>query len=365
MRRDESWGHFFGPPGGPSTLSILVTGGSGFVGSHVVRLLLEQGEAVRVLMRRTSPPDNLAGLEVECAPGDLRDPASLQRAVRGCRQVFHCAADYRLWTPDPSLLYEVNVQGTEALLLACRENGVERVVYTSSVAAVGIPSDGRPGDEDTPVSLADMIGHYKRSKFLAEEVARRFAAEGDPVVVVNPSTPVGPGDLRPTATGRIITDFLNGRMPAYVQTGLNLVAVEDVARGHLLAAERGVPGRRYILGCQNLTLEEILEELADLTGLPAPRIEIPLVVALGLAHLDEFVSGTLLRREPRVPLEGVRMARKRMWFDSARARDELGYQPGSVRAALERAVRWFVAHGHAPAPPRLRPGRGLPAAAPR
>lgn len=341
-------------------MNVLVTGGSGFVGSHVVRLLAERGDHVRVLVRATSSPDNLAGLPVECVQGDLRDPDSLLRAVRGCQQVFHCAADYRLWTPDPADLYRANVDGTDALLKACRATGVERTVVTSSVAAVGIPKDGTPGHEDTPVSLQDMIGHYKRSKFLGEAVAMRYAAEGDPVVVVNPSTPVGPQDLKPTATGRIITDFLNGRMPAYVQTGLNLVAVEDVARGHLLAAERGVPGRRYILGCQDMTLKEILDMLADLSGLPAPTIQIPLWVAFLIACVDQFVSAGILRREPRVSIEAVRMARKKMWFDSTRARQELGYEPGPVRPALERAVRWFVDHGYAPVPPRLRPMRGLP-----
>lgn len=346
-------------------MSVLVTGGSGFVGSHLVRLLLEEGEEVRVLVRPSSPPDNLTGLDVLCTPGDLRDPSSLERAVRGCRQVYHCAADYRLWTPDPQDLYRVNVDGTENLLKSCREAQVERVVVTSSVAAVGIPEDGTPGNEETPVGLKDMIGHYKRSKFLAEEVAMRFAAEGDPVVVVNPSTPVGPGDLKPTATGRILTDFLNGRMPAYVETGLNLVPVEDVARGHILAARRGLPGRRYILGGQDMTLKEILDLLAEITGLPAPGFEIPLWLASCIAHVDTFFNASLLRREPRVPLEGVRMACKRMWFDSGRARSELGYEPGPVRPALERAVRWFVEHGHAPVPPRFRPVRGLPGAVTR
>lgn len=341
-------------------MNVLVTGGSGFVGSHVVRLLVEAGDDVRVLVRSTSSPDNLSGLPVECVQGDLRDAESLVRAVRGCQRVFHCAADYRLWTRDPADLYRSNVEGTEALLRACRQAGVERTVVTSSVAAVGIPGDGTPGHEETPVALGDMIGHYKRSKFLGEQVAMRYAAEGDPVVVVNPSTPVGPGDLKPTATGRIVTDFLNGRMPAFVQTGLNLVAVEDVARGHLLAAERGVPGRRYILGCQDMTLQEILETLAEISGLRAPRIRIPLWVAFLVACVDEFVNATLLRREPRVSIEAVRMARKRMWFDSTRARRELGYAPGPVKPALERAVRWFVDHGYAPIPPRLRPKRGLP-----
>lgn len=341
-------------------MKVLVTGGSGFVGSHVVRLLVEAGDDVRVLVRSTSSPENLEGMPVECVQGDLCDPGSLQRAVRGCQRVFHCAADYRLWTPRPADLYRANVEGTDALLGACRAAGVERTVVTSSVAAVGLPKDGAPGDEDTPVALRDMIGHYKRSKFLGEQVAMRYAAQGDPVVVVNPSTPVGPGDLKPTATGRIVTDFLNGRMPAYVQTGLNLVAVEDVARGHLLAAERGVPGRRYILGCQDMTLKEILDTLADLSGLRAPTLEIPLWVAFLIACVDQFVNAGLLRREPRVSIEAVRMARKKMWFDSTRARQELGYSPGPVRPALERAVRWFVEHGHAPVPPRLRPTRGLP-----
>lgn len=346
-------------------MTVLVTGGSGFLGSHLVRLLLEEGQEVRVLVRHTSPPDNLTGLDVACIPGDLRESDSLDRAVRGCQQVFHCAADYRLWTPNPKDLYQVNVEGTRNLLEACRQAGVERVVVTSSVAAVGIPGDGMPGNEETPVSLRDMVGHYKRSKFMAEEVAMRFAAEGDPVVVVNPSTPVGPGDLKPTATGRIVTEFLNGRMPAYVQTGLNLVPVEDVALGHLLAARKGLPGRRYILGGQDMTLKEILDVLAEISGLAAPGLEIPLWVARCIAYVDTFLCAGLLRREPHVPVEGVRMAHKRMWFDSSRARTELGYQPGPVRPALERAVRWFVDHGYAPVPPRLKPVRGLPDAVAR
>lgn len=315
------------------------------MGSHLVEQLLHRGDKVRVLVRPTTRLDNLPA-EVVTVVGDLRDAASLRAAVRGCHRVFHCAADYRLWTRRPEELYESNVTGTDHLLQACRQEGVERVVYTSSVAAIGLPSDGSPGDEETPVSLQAMIGHYKRSKYLAQEVALRHASEGLPVVIVNPSTPIGPRDIKPTATGKIITDFLNGNMPAYVDTGLNLVAVEDVAAGHLLAAEKGEPGRLYILGNQDFTLKEILELLSELTGRPAPRIRLPYWLVYLLACIDTFLEGTLLGREPRIPLEGVRMSKKLMWFSSERARRELGYRPTSAGEALGRAVDWFTEHGY-------------------
>lgn len=327
-------------------MKVLVTGGAGFVGSHLVAQLLEAGREVSVLVRPTSSQKNLAGREVTQVVGDLQDPASLRRAVEGCAQVFHCAADYRLWSRDPQELYRINVEGTDHLLRACRDAGVERVIYTSSVAAIGIPQDGTPGDEETPVKLEDMIGHYKRSKFLAQEVALKHAREGLPVVIVNPSTPVGPQDVKPTATGKIITDFLNGRMPAYVDTGLNLVAVEDVARGHLQAAERGEPGRLYILGHTDLTLKQILDLLADISGRPAPRVRLPYALVYALAWVENLITAGLLRRAPFIPLEGVRMARKRMWFSSERARRELGYSPGPVRGALERACAWFLQNGY-------------------
>lgn len=306
-----------------------------------------------MLVRPTTDRSNLEGRPCEFALGDLRDPRALREAVEGCRVVYHAAADYRLWTRQPDELYECNVQGTENLLVACRQAGVERIVYTSSVAAIGIPRDGSPGNEETPVSLERMIGHYKRSKFLAQQVALRHAAQGLDVVIVNPSTPVGPGDSKPTATGQIITDFLNGRMPAFVDTGLNLVAVEDVAEGHLLAEARGKAGRLYILGNQNMTLKQILDLLADITGLPSPSIRIPSAVAMAIGFVDTAITGGLLRRHPRVPVEGVKMSRKRMWFDSSRAEAELGFRPTGVRDALVRAVTWFVEHGYAPAPARV------------
>lgn len=325
---------------------ILVTGGAGFVGHHLVNKLLNRGAEVRVLVRRSTETRLLDGLDCRLVTGDLRDPESLKSAVKGCHEVFHCAADYRLWSADPQELYQSNVEGTRTLLQACADQGVEKVVYTSSVATLGIPKD-RPGTETTPVTLDDMVGHYKRSKFLAEEVARGFARQGLPVFIVNPSTPIGPGDAKPTQTGKIITDFLNGKMPAYVDTGLNLVAVEDVAEGHLLVAEKGRPGEPYILGGEDFTLKQILEALAELTGKPAPRIKMPLLVAELVAAADTFIEGTLLRRHPQVPLEGVKMARKKMFFDNSKACDELGFNPGPARQALARAVEWFLRWGYA------------------
>lgn len=328
--------------------NILVTGGAGFVGSHIVRLLLERGDRVRVLARRPDQAQKaLQGLSVEIVTGDLRNPESLRSAIAGCDEVYHCAADYRLWTRHPQELYESNVEGTRSLLGACRDAGVTKVIYTSSVAAIGIPPGG-VGDEETPVTLEDMIGHYKRSKFLGQEVALKFAAEGYPVYIVNPSTPIGPGDSKPTATGKIILDFLRGKMPAYLDTGLNLVAVEDVARGHLLAAEKGVPGRLYILGDENLTLKQILDKLAAYTGLASPWVRLPYGFVFWLARLENFFTETLLRREPFIPLEGVKMAKKRMWFSADRARRELGFETGSATRALERAVMWFVDNGYCP-----------------
>lgn len=335
-------------------MRVLVTGGAGFVGSHIVRQLVARGDEVRVLVRQRSPLRNLMALDVECCYADLMDLRPLRESVRDCDQVYHCAADYRLWALDPSELYAHNVQGTENLLRACREAGVGTVVYTSSVAAVGIPKDGTPGDEDTPVKLEDMVGDYKRSKFLAQEVAFRYAREGVRVVLVSPSTPVGPGDLKPTATGAMINDFLNRNMPAYVDTGLNLVAVEDVARGHLLAAEKGLAGRNYILGNENLTLKQILDLLGELTGLPSPNFRMPHAVALGIGAVDSFVSGTLLHRHPRVPYEAVKMSLKKMWFSSARAVRELQFDQTPVREALLRACQWFVENGYAPVPPAWR-----------
>ncbi|MCL6480513.1 MAG: NAD-dependent epimerase/dehydratase family protein [Firmicutes bacterium] len=327
----------------------LVTGASGFLGSHVVRQLVARGERVRVLLRPSSQRRALDGLEVDYAWGDLRDRAALRAALRGIRCVFHVAADYRLWTPHPRELYESNVTGTRNLLAAAAEAGVERFLYTSSVATIAVPRPGALPNEATQTRLQEMIGHYKRSKWLAEQEALAAAQRGLPVVIVNPTAPVGPGDWKPTPTGRIILDFLRGQMPAYVDTGLNLVPVEDAAAGHLLALERGRPGERYILGGENLTLREILERLARIAGRPAPRLRLPHWAALLAGWVDAGLA-RLTARAPRVPLEGVRMARHRMFVDDSRARRELGFTPGSVEAALERAVRWYEVNGYVSGP---------------
>jgi len=330
-------------------MTTLVTGASGFVGCHVVRQLVERGVAaasgggVRVLMRPSSDLRAIDGLPVERVTGELRDPASLREALHGVRTVYHVAADYRLWSRDPREMYESNVTGTRNLLEAARAAGVERFVYTSSVATLSVPRPGSLPNEDTQARLEEMIGHYKRSKFLAEEVAREVAAGGFPVVIVNPSAPVGPWDWKPTPTGRILLDFLRGKMPAYVDTGLNLVPVEDVAAGHLLAAERGRAGERYILGGQNMTLKEILDVLSRITGRPAPRIRLPHAVALAASYADTAIS-RVLGREPQIPLEGVRMSRHKMFVDGSKAGRELDFRPGPVDAALERAVRWYEEH---------------------
>lgn len=319
----------------------FVTGATGFIGSHVVRLLVRRGDRVRVLARNSSPRDHIEGLGCEIVIGDLKDAMSLTRCVQGCRKVYHIAADYRLWARNPQDIYASNVAGTRNLLSACCEAGVERVIYTSTVGTIGLRRDGVPANEDSPVSLDDMIGHYKRSKFMAEQVAREFAASGLPMVIVNPTTPVGAGDLKPTPTGKIILDFIKGRMPAYVDTGLNFVAVEDVAQGHLLAEEKGRLGERYILGGENLSLEEMLQILDGICGRHIPRARIPWIVALMATSLENFVLGTLLRREPHIPLEGVKMARYKMYVSSAKARHELGFSPRPVAEALREAVDYF------------------------
>jgi dihydroflavonol-4-reductase len=321
-------------------MAILVTGATGFIGGHVARLLAARGAALRVLVRPQSRLDNLEGLKAERVVGDLRDPRSLETAVRGCDTLFHVAADYRLWAPDPRELYESNVQGTANLLTAAAQAGMKRVVYTSTVGAIRPPAPGHLSDESAPVSLRDMAGDYKRSKFLAEQTAMQFAARGLPVVIVNPTAPVGEADVKPTPTGKIILDFLLGRMPAYIDTGVNVVDVRAVAEGHLLAAERGRVGERYILGDRNMTLREILETLARLTGRPAPRFRIPYAVAYGFAVFDTFLSRRT-GRPPTAPLDAVKMARYKMFVTSAKAERELGYRPGSAEEALERAVRWF------------------------
>ena len=331
-------------------MTMLVTGATGFVGSHLTRLLAARGEPVRVLTRASTRAasgfDALAGVPAERVTGDLRDAASLRAAVDGVDCVFHVAADYRLWAADPSEIYESNVQGTRKLLAAARAARVRKFVYTSTVATIAVPvAAGALPDESTRASLSQMIGHYKRSKFLAEQEALSAAADGFPVVIVNPTAPVGPADWKPTPTGKIILDFLNGKMPAYVDTGLNVVPVEDVAQGHILAAERGRPGERYILGGRNMTLKEILEALAHLTGRPAPRVRLPHAVAFAAACADHVFSRAL-GREPQIPLDGVRMARHKMFVSTSKAAHELGFQAGSPEAALERAVHWYEENGY-------------------
>jgi len=314
----------------------LVTGASGFLGWHVARLLVERGHAVRALVR---PGSRVDSLELETVTGDLRDPDSLARAVAGCGLVFHVAADYRLWAKDPGELYRSNVEGTRNLLQAAERAGAERVVYTSTVGCIGVPKGGI-GDEEAPVSLEDMAGPYKRSKFLAEQVAREFAQRGLPVVIVNPTAPIGDHDVKPTPTGKIVVDFLRGDMPAFIDTGLNVVDVRDVAEGHLLACERGRVGERYILGAENMTLAQILQELACLTGRKAPTVRLPYAVAYCAGACSTAWAG-LTGRPPRVPLDAVRMARKRMWVTHEKARRQLGFNPGPASQALARAVEWF------------------------
>jgi len=326
-------------------MTTLVTGASGFLGSHVARLLAERGDRVRVLLRATSQTRLLDGLPVERVSGDLRDAASLAKALAGVRIVYHVAADYRLWARNPREIYESNVEGTRNLLEAARRANVEKFIYTSTVGTVAVPRERALPDESTVTSVEEMIGAYKRSKWLAEQEARQAAAAGVPVVIVNPTTPVGPGDAKPTPTGRIIVDFLNGRMPAYVDTGLNFVPVEDAAAGHLLAAERGRIGERYILGGENLTLKQALEILSQVSGRPAPRVRVPHVLALAVGYADAALS-RLVGREPQVPLEGVRMARHSMFVSTEKARAELGFAAGPIAAAFERAVRWYETNGY-------------------
>lgn len=326
-------------------MNILVTGATGFVGSHVARLLVARGDSVRVLVRPSSDLRALDGLSVEHATGDLRDPASLGEALRGTEQVYHVAADYRLWARDTREIYESNVTGTRNLLAAARAAGVTRLIYTSTVATMAVPREGALPNETTATTVDEMIGHYKRSKFLAEQEALRAAADGFPVVIVNPTAPVGPGDWKPTPTGKIILNFLQGKMPAYLDTGFNVVPVEDCAHGHLLAAERGRSGERYILGGRNMTLKETLDALSRLTGRHAPRIRLPHAVALA-AGLVENAFSRALGREPQIPLEGVRMARHKMFVDGSKAVRELSYQSGDVEAALARAVHWYEENGY-------------------
>jgi dihydroflavonol-4-reductase len=324
----------------------FVTGATGFLGSHVARVLGDKGADLRLLVRSTSNLRNLEGLKAETATGDLRDAASLERAMAGCDTVFHVAADYRLWVRDPAEMHRSNVEGTRAILEAARKNNVGRIVYTSSVATVGFTANGHPADEESPVSLADMIGHYKRSKFMAEQVALEAGRGGMDVVIVNPTTPVGEQDVKPTPTGRIVVDFLKRKFPAYVETGLNLVDVRECALGHIAAWEKGKPGERYILGGENLTLKQILDKLAEITGLPSPKIKLPYLFAFATGVIDEAITGRVLHREPRATIDTVRMGRKKMFASSGKAERELGWKIVPVEGALKRAVDWFRDNGY-------------------
>jgi dihydroflavonol-4-reductase len=329
-------------------MNCFVTGATGFLGSHVARRLLNYGADLRVLVRTSSRTDNIDDLPVDRVVGDLRDLESLKRGMDGCEYVFHVAADYRLWAVNGQELYDSNVNGTRNILQAARELRVRRVVYTSSVATMAFRNNGHMTDETTPVTPANMIGDYKRSKFMAEQLAMDAGRGGQDVVIVNPTTPMGERDIKPTPTGRIVVDFLKRKFPAYVDTGLNLVDVIDCAYGHVLAMEKAVPGERYILGAENLTLKQILDKLAAITGLSSPNIRLPFAVAYAAGAVDTLVTGKIWQREPRVTLDSVRMGRKKMFVTSAKAERELGWNPGPVDGALRRAVQWFRANGYAP-----------------
>jgi dihydroflavonol-4-reductase len=328
---------------------VFITGATGFVGGHVAQQYAAGGASLRLLTRQTSRLDSLAGLDAEMVKGDLREPEKLRSALSGCDALVHVAADYRLWVRDPKQMYAANVDGTRELLKLAREVGIPRVVYTSSVATMGFKADGTIVNEETPVALADMIGHYKRSKFLGEQEAIKAAKTGQHVMILNPTTPIGSGDAKPTPTGRIIVDFLNKKFPAYVDTGLNLVDVTEVARMHVVALERGTPGERYILGGENLTLKQILDRMSAITGLPSPKRKVPHAVAMTFAFFDETITGKLRGKEPRATVEAVRMGKKMMFASSAKAERELGFQILPVYPALRTAIDWFIAHGYAPA----------------
>lgn len=329
-------------------MRAFITGATGFVGSHVAQQYAQAGAQLRLLTRKTSRLDSLQGLDAEIVTGDLRQPESLRSALADCDALVHVAADYRLWVRDPAEMYAANVDGTRELLRLARECGVSRVVYTSSVATMGFRSDGTIVNEDTPVSLADMIGHYKRSKFLGEQEAIKAARAGQHVMILNPTTPIGAGDLKPTPTGRIIVDFLNRKFPAYVETGLNLVDVGEVARMHVEALERGIPGERYILGGENLTLKQILDRMSAITGLPSPTMKVPHAVAMIFAFFDETITGKLRGQEPRATVEAVRMGKKMMFASSLKAERDLGFKVLPIYKALRSAIDWFVEHGYAP-----------------
>ena len=330
-------------------MRVFLTGATGFVGGHVAQAYAAQGADLRLLTRRTSRLDSLSGLNAETVEGDLRQVQALKPALAGCDALVHVAADYRLWVRDPKEMYAANVTGTKELLKLAREVGVPRVVYTSSVATMGFKADGTIVNEDTPVSLGDMIGHYKRSKFLAEREAIDAAHVGQHVMILNPTTPIGSGDAKPTPTGRIVVDFLNKNFPAYVDTGLNLVDVDEVARMHVMALERGLPGERYILGGENLSLKQILDRMSAITGLPSPVLKVPHAVAMAFALFDETVTGKLRGREPRATVEAVRMGKKMMFASSAKAERDLGFRVLPIYNAMRSAIEWFVRHGYAPA----------------
>lgn len=329
-------------------MKIFLTGATGFVGHHVAKALAAEGADLRFLVRKTSSLQNLEGIPGDTVVGNLLAPESIAPALAGCDAVMHVAADYRLWIPDPAAMYKANVEGTRTLLRMAREAGVPRVVSTSSVATMHFFTNGIVSNEDTPVSLKDMLGHYKRSKFLAEQVAIEAAASGQQVMILNPTTPIGPNDAKPTPTGRIFVDFLNRKFPAYVDTGLNLVDVAEVARTHVAALTRGTPGRRYILGGENLTLKQILDKMSAITGIPSPTTKIPFAVAATYAFFEELITGKIRGKEPRATLEEVRMGRKKMFASSARAQQELGFRIAPVYPAMRAAIEWFRAHGYAP-----------------
>ena len=326
-------------------MKVLVTGATGFVGGNLARLLWHQGHLVRALARPGSNLLTIEGTGVEPVVGDILDRASVDSAVQGCEAVFHCAASYTFWSRDPRQVYRTNVEGTSNVLSSASQAGVSRVVYTSTVSTVGL-SNGHSSDEDTPLDPAHLAGHYKKSKYQAEAVALKMASEGLPVIVVNPTAPVGPWDVKPTPTGRIVLDFLLGRIPAYLDTGMNLVDVEDVALGHVAAMERGQPRQRYLLGNRNVTLKEVFAMLQQAAGIPAPRWRVPYWLTIGAGYLDQFLEGGLLRREPRIPLEGVKVSRTPMYVSCSKAVAELGFPQSPVEAALQKAVDWFHAHGY-------------------
>jgi dihydroflavonol-4-reductase len=336
-------------------MKVFLTGSTGFVGSHVARAYAAQNAELRLLTRKSSNLAAIESLTAETVVGDLSQPESLRSAIRGCDALVHVAADYRLWVRDPKQMYAVNVEGTRELLRIAREEGIAKVVYTSSVATMGFKADGTIVNEETPVALSDMIGHYKRSKFLGEQEAIQAAKGGQHVMILNPTTPIGPGDAKPTPTGRIIVDFLNKKFPAYVDTGLNLVDVTEVARMHVVALEEGTPGGRYILGGENLTLKQILDRMSAITGLPSPKMKVPHAVAMAFAFFDETLTGKLRGKEPRATVEAVRMGKKMMFASSAKAERDLGFKIMPVYPALRAAIDWFVAHGYAPAFARQQP----------